>query len=356
MDAGLTLAGAPAPLGNPRVSLVHGPLMVLGFLGTVVSMERAVALRAAWAYLAPAGTGAGALALVLLPDPTLGRLLLTQGMLTLVAVYVAFHQRSRDLTVAAEGMGAVLGASAAFLLSRVEVFVVIPLLIGFIVLTIASERVALARIHMPISAGWTLIALALVLGISATLASMWATSPAGEWSGRLLGFALLAITGWLAKVDVARKTIRLKGMPRFSAFALLTGYGWLAVAALALVVSGRPDGAAYDIAIHATFLGFAMSMVLAHAPVILPAVLKVGLPYHPAMWVPLVSLHVTLAARVVSVALSEFGLELLPVWQAALLGNVGSLGGFILIAVGTSVRARHRPTQKVNRHAIDAHR
>lgn len=357
MDAGLTLAGAPAPLGDVRISLLHGPLMVLGFLGTVISMERAVALRAGWAYLAPACTGLGALALVFLDDATLGRLLLAQGMLTLVAVYVAFYQRSRDLTVASEGMGAVLGAAAAFLLLRVDVAVVLPLLIGFIVLTIASERVALARIHMPITAGWTLIFLALVLAVTTMVAAMWAAHPwLAGWSGRAVGLALLVITAWLSTVDVARKTVRMKGMPRFSAFALLAGYLWLAVAALALLVSGSPRGAAYDIAIHATFLGFAMSMVLAHAPVILPSVIRVNLPYHPAMWLPLVLLHVTLAARVVSVAAHELGLQLLPAWQAALLGNVAALLIFILTAVVTSVRARgDRPIQEVKRHA-DAHR
>src|SRR5699024_5149696 len=87
MDAGLTLAGVPAPIASPRLADLHGTLMVLGFLGTVISLERATALRAGWGFLAPALTGAGALALVLLPTPLLGRLLLTQGLLTLVLVY-----------------------------------------------------------------------------------------------------------------------------------------------------------------------------------------------------------------------------------------------------------------------------
>ena len=37
----------------------------------------------------------------------------------------------------------------------------------------------------------------------------------------------------------------------------------------------------YDIVVHATFLGFAMSMVLAHAPVILPAVLRFNESHAP---------------------------------------------------------------------------
>jgi hypothetical protein len=42
-------------------------------------------------------------------------------------------------------------------------------------------------------------------------------------------------------------------------------------------------GARCDAVIHAAFLGFAMSMVMAHAPVIPPAVLRRPLPYHAAL-------------------------------------------------------------------------
>jgi len=39
------------------------------------------------------------------------------------------------------------------------------------------------------------------------------------------------------------------------------------------------DGGGYDAVVHAIFLGFVISMVMAHAPVILPAVLRRPLPY-----------------------------------------------------------------------------
>jgi hypothetical protein len=41
----------------------HGPLMVGGFLGTLIGLERAVGLRVWWAYTAPLLTGAGAVLL-----------------------------------------------------------------------------------------------------------------------------------------------------------------------------------------------------------------------------------------------------------------------------------------------------
>ena len=45
LDAGLLLLEVPAPVGAAHLPDVHGPLMVLGFLGTLIALERAVALR-----------------------------------------------------------------------------------------------------------------------------------------------------------------------------------------------------------------------------------------------------------------------------------------------------------------------
>lgn len=361
MDAGLTLAGVPAPVASARLADLHGSLMVLGFLGTVISLERATALRAGWGFLAPGLTGAGTLALVLLPDPLLGRLLLSQGLLTLVLVYAVLFRRNRDLTVGVQALGATLAAAAALLLTRIEVAVVLPLLIGFIVLTIAAERVELARLAMPTGADRWLLLLAgavtaAVLGTTVFpgptglpdlaaaggLTGLDGATLGGLVSWRLLGLTLLAMTAWLLRYDVARRTVRADGLPRFAAVALLLGYGWLVVAALGLLLVGRPTGEVYDVVVHATFLGYAMSMVLAHAPVILPAVLRVRLPYHRAMWVPLLLLHVTLLARVISLGLVGLGLPALPVWQLALVGNVGALLLFILTAVVTALRAGRR--------------
>ena len=45
LDAGLLLLGLPAPVTTERLPEVHGQLMLIGFLGTVIALERAVALR-----------------------------------------------------------------------------------------------------------------------------------------------------------------------------------------------------------------------------------------------------------------------------------------------------------------------
>lgn len=341
LDAGLTRAGLPSPVPSARVGDLHGPVMVLGFLGTVIALERATALRRAWALLSPALLGLGGLLLVLLPQPVLGRLLMLQGAATLLLVYAALWRRSRELTVGVQALGAVLLTLAAGLLLRVPVESAVPLLMGFAVLTIAAERVELARLAMPDSAGWRLTVGAVAVAVLCLAAVLWPGA-----GGALLGVALVALTLWLAQHDVARRLVRSVGLPRFSAVALLAGYAWLLVAGVVLAARGRPspDSAAYDTVVHASFLGFAMSMVLAHAPVILPAVLGRPLPYHRAMYVPLALLHVTLAVRLGGGAVTS-ALDSRTPWQMGAAGTVIALLTFVLVSLAVSVRAAHHRKQ-----------
>ena len=191
----------------------------------------------------------------------------------------------------------------------------------FLVLTIASERVELARLSLPASADRVLLTASLALASAAVVSLV-----VPVWAGRAIGLGLCALVVWLARHDVARHTISSRGLPRFAAAAMLMGYAWLFVAGLVWLGVGDPVGAAagaptgqssghvadhsaglawlsgsaaYDLVIHAVTLGFVMSMVLAHAPVILPAVLRRPLPFHPVLWGVLGLLHVSLLARVV---------------------------------------------------------
>lgn len=52
-----------------------------------------------------------------------------------------------------------------------------------------------------------------------------------------------------------------------------------------------------DAALHALGLGFVFSMIFAHAPLIVPVVLKRKLAYVPFFYVPLALLHLSLVLR-----------------------------------------------------------
>ena len=252
IDAGLLLLQVPAPVGAAHLPDVHGPLMVLGFLGTLIALERAVALRTALGYAAPALLGLGGLALAAGLPRTIGQVLLLDGAVALVAVLVALWRRRRDDPVMVEVLGASLAVLAALLWVRVDAAVVVPLLAGFVVLTIAAERVELARIHLPASAERVLVSVAALVA-SAAMAAVLFPDP----GSRAFGLSLLVLVAWLAPRDVARRTVHSTGQPRFCAAAMLAGYAWLAVAGVAWAVSGvTTTPAAHDVVVHTIFLGF----------------------------------------------------------------------------------------------------
>ena len=61
LGGGLSRLGWPLPLLGAPLASGHGPLMVAGFLGTVIGLERAVAVKQRWTYGAPLLAGVGAL-------------------------------------------------------------------------------------------------------------------------------------------------------------------------------------------------------------------------------------------------------------------------------------------------------
>ncbi|MDN5803419.1 MAG: hypothetical protein L0H26_02355, partial [Microlunatus sp.] len=108
LDAALLLLGLPAPISTTRLPEVHGILLVVGFVGTLISLERAVALRRPAGYLAPGLLGAGALTLLSPAPLRVGQLLLVLGAAALVVVYLPLWRRQRDEAVLVQALGGVL--------------------------------------------------------------------------------------------------------------------------------------------------------------------------------------------------------------------------------------------------------
>lgn len=84
-----------------------------------------------------------------------------------------------------------------------------------------------------------------------------------------------------------------------------------------------------------------MSMIFAHAPVILPAVLRRPLPYGPWLYAPLALLHTTLTIRV----LVGDVLGVPAGWRWGGVGNVLAVLGFVGGVVAALVRAARRRTR-----------
>jgi hypothetical protein len=296
MAAGLARLGWIFPAPVAELAVLHGPLMASGFFGTVISLERAVALSRPWGYLGPLLTGLGAAAGMLGVPFAIAPILIVMGSAVLLAASVVFYRRQRELFTLTLALGAAcwLLGNLLWLAGR-PIYAAVPFWIAFLVLTIAGERLELSRVLPPsVVARRVFIASLLVLLCGVAVSTL-------AWTAGtlLLGAGLLILSLWLMRQDVARRTVKGRGLPRFIAVCLLTGYFWLALSGLAILVSGGLGyaGAAYDAALHAVLLGFVFSMVFGHAPLILPAVLRVAVPYTPYFYLPLALLHVSLLIR-----------------------------------------------------------
>jgi hypothetical protein len=294
IDAGLSLLDAWPPVDSGRLGEVHGILMVLGFVGTLIALERAVALGRPVGYAAPALLGLGALLLLPARTSGVGASLVTAGALALCLVYVPLWRRNRDDAILVSALGGVCALGGALLWrGGAETSQTIAWLAGFVILTIAGERLELARLGMPRTAGRDLVLLGAGLAGAVVAATLWPVV-----GTPLLGAVLLALTAWLVRHDVARRTVRSTGLPRFAGCCMLAGQAWLAVAGAVWLLAGSTTrGATYDVVVHAVFLGFTISMIMAHAPSILPAVTRVALPYRPSMYAPWALLQLSLVLR-----------------------------------------------------------
>jgi hypothetical protein len=176
------------------------------------------------------------------------------------------------------------------------IYIAVPWWLAFLVLTIAGERLELARVRAMTRAALVSL-LAFLAVVAAGLVVSLAALPAGI---RLSGLGLLGLGAWLLTFDLARRTVRQTGLTRFIALCLLPGYAWLAFAGLTWMIWAERFSAGpwYDAMLHAITLGFIFSMIFGHAPLIFPAVTGRPLPYHAYFYSHVVLLHTALLLRV----------------------------------------------------------
>jgi len=274
----------------------HGPLMVAGVLGTVTGLERAIALGRRWAYLVPVLTGLGALALIAgLPGPV-GPLLITLGSLGMIAVFAVIVRRQPAVYTATMGLGAVAWLVGNSLwLAGWPISNAVLWWAGFLVLTIAGERLELGRVLRPSHSQHRILVVIIALFLLGLLLSVAPLDP----GVRLSGLALIGLALWLLRNDLARRTVRQAGSTRFIAASLLAGYVWLGVSGILWLVFGAVSaGPRYDAMLHTLFLGFVFSMIFGHTPIILPAVSGRPMTFQPVFYAHLALLHASLVLRI----------------------------------------------------------
>lgn len=308
--AGLVRIGWRLPVLSTELGLAHGPLMVCGALMTVIGLERAVALQhrcGEWPFIAPLLSAMGVAGVISGLPGALGALVFSLSSGVLVAVHLAMVRLQPATFTRVMALGAALLLIGNGLwLSGWPLYRIAPWWVGFLVLTIAGERLELGRVQkLPelSQQAFTALVLGVCIGIAVAVVSP-------DIGMRILGLGLLALAAWLLRYDVARRTVRMSGLPRFIGACLLSGYLWLGVGGgLALMFGAVLGGPRYDAVLHAIFVGFVFSMIFGHAPIILPALLGISVASLTRFYAPLVLLHASLAVRVLGDLSREFELR-----------------------------------------------
>jgi len=329
---GTVPALAHGPSGSAALA-GHGALMMAGFFGTLIALERVVALqRGLWV---PLLSGAGGLLAWTLgaawpPAWTLAAAAWAAAAAGLVALYAwAARHRAVSLPLAVEGSGALALAAGALAWAAADAATARLAWSAFLVLTIAGERRELTRLlrlgrfaRASFGALWAALAAAVALQAAG----------AGALAGPLWWTALGALALWLLRFDLAPRQLRAPGWAGHTAACLVVGYGWL-LAAAAAGLAGWP------VAWHGLWLGFVFAMVFGHAPIMLPAL--AGLRPRPTRWA-LLPLALMGASLLLRAAGQQAG------WAAALPwaggGHALAIAVFAGVMVG-AVRAGRAPAR-----------
>ncbi len=292
LRAGVEWSGLPDSIVFGQAAVAHAALMLSGFLGTLIAIERALAIKRRWAFIAPFASGIASLFMLAgYTGVATGLGVLAALVFVGVNVVVVMRQPAAHTTLLLVGAAAWLVGNLMFATGQSGA-ATLPWWFAFLVLTIAAERLEMTRLmrrHPAARPSLHAILFALLVGAALS-------APAPRLGGVIYGVALGALAAWLGVFDIARRTALAHGLSRYMAVCLLGGYAWLGVAGVAwlCMAIGLP---ARDLALHALGLGFIVSMMMGHAPVILPAVARIKLHFTAWFYAPLVLLHASLLVR-----------------------------------------------------------
>lgn len=140
---------------------------------------------------------------------------------------------------------------------------------------------------------------------------------------------------WLLKYDMARLSLK---KPGHSFYSRPAAYNRLCLAPHYFTVAGGAYfGSFYDASLHSFFLGFVFMMIFAHAPVILPAVLKLNVsPFGRSLYFWYALLNITLLFRILTFIPQTAPYKM---W-AGMLNGIAVLGFFVNMAFLAAIQEK----------------
>jgi hypothetical protein len=285
------------------VAVQHGSLMINGFLASLIFLERAVTFKNKWILLLPF-INAVSLVAVAFGSYSVAHIIHIACSFGFMLMCAWFIYKHKELYYYVFFAGAFCLLTGNIILFRTELYpAAIIWWMQFLLFTIVAERLELSR-FLPLSSSTRLL---LMIILSAVLIT--AFIPFHLKGNIAFAFSLFATAAWLLKYDMALKSIRTKGQHRYSGALLITGYAWLIITSVLLVLEKKLT-LGYDAVLHSFFIGFVFSMIFSHAPIILPAVAKLPIKiYRPMLYTWFVLLQASLIVRIVADLAEEIELR-----------------------------------------------
>lgn len=279
-------------LPDTGTAAYHGALMVNSFLASVIFLERAVVFKNRLVLLVPF-INAFSVVFFLLHQPEGAAVFYVAGSICFVGITGYFCWQHRELHYFIFLAAALnLVAGNGWLLLYGDYPMAVHFWMAFFILTIVAERLELSR-FLQLTAFRKASLLAALL-----ITQVFLIASRGSMEKIWLAAGLTLVAGWLLRFDMARQAIKVKGAPRYSGLLLLVGYCWLIITAALLFLSEQFSWR-YDALLHSFFIGFVMSMIFSHAPIILPAIARVPVKiYRPFLYAWFVLLQLSLLLRI----------------------------------------------------------
>lgn len=276
----------------------HGLYLVGGFLGTLISIERAMVMKQKAWLLVPFASGISSLFFLLgLTELGYGLLFFASlGLVIIMHLQSLKHPKTHSYLLYIGATFWFLGNFMAFRQGLIAAGA--TWWIGFLLFTILGERLELSE-FLPVKNRIK----TLLLGFLG-LFFLGLIFPFHGIGPHLLGAGAILISIWLLRYDMAKVSVKKGHQFQYIGLGLLTGYAWLFIFGFTvLLLPSHP--LYYDLILHSFFLGFVFSMIWAHGPIIFPLIFGIKeSPFHPILWIPWGIFQVTLIGRILSSAMS----------------------------------------------------
>jgi hypothetical protein len=325
--AGLQRIGWSFPLNV--ASSNHGAIMIGGFLGTLISLEKIIPLKRNWLYLIP-GLSGSCVILFFFKQPAASLVCLLLASIGLSIVFLIYWIREKTLIYAMMFTGSLCWLTGNVVLINTGFYpLAVSWWIAFALLVISSERLELMR-FLPVTTKQKNIFTGVLCFL--LISCLLTFHGPGKF---LAAFSLMAGAIWLMRFDVVGINLRKTGLTRYVGIALLSGYVALLITGI-LISSMTEKPLGYDIIVHSFFLGFVFSMIFAHGPIILPGVMGISTkPYHLIFYAWLVLLHTSWIIR----AIADVSLDMDMRKLSGIISLIAILGYFISVVI---TLRRHR--------------